>query len=352
VSLSDGYHIFYLVDASEGGVEERVLFLRAKRFDRMIKEETLERRIRRELVGRYDFEPSPAGVSAALEAFSLAFSGNRPSGELLDTTVAAYSGGRVTVADLLNFYFMTPLASRFYPGDAYGIITAALDAALVDLRALAGYDMNLDRLYEVRWAADKAGKEYLIPQMEDHFRSQIDITDAEIAQYYEERKEDLVTSKAYRACRILLEDETEAAEVLAELEAGGDFGVLAREYSQDSYTAAKGGDLGMIAHGVIAVYDSIIDGLQPGDISAPFTTTSGIELLMLKEVSGGKQLTFEEAIPFIETFIRNSSANAMLSDFVRQRKEERGFFVDEDLLVNIWLPEPGTRGRTDDLPED
>lgn len=351
VSMSDGYHLFYLVDASEGGVDERVLFLRARRFEGAIKQERLERRRQRELIGRYDFEPNPAGVDAALEAFSLTASGDRPSGELMDTAVATFSGGRVTVADVFNLYFSTPASSRFYAGDAYGIVSGALDAALFDLLVLAGYEMNLDRMYEVRWAAEKARKEYLIPQMEDHFRSQIDITDAEIAEYYEERKEDLVTSRSYRASRILLEDEAAAAEVLEKLEAGRDFGALAGEYSQDSYTAGKGGDMGLIPYGIIAVYDSVIDGLRPGQISPPFTTESGVELLMLHETIGGEQLTFEEAVPYIEMFIRNTRANEMLNDLVRRKKQEWGYFVDEDLLTQLWLPERRRKGATEDVPE-
>ena len=352
VNMSEGYHLFYLEDASEAGIEERVIFLRAKRFEGAIKEERLERRTQRELVARYDFELSAAGVNAALEAFSLTASGERPSQELLDTTVATYSGGSVTVMDLFNLYFSMSDMSRFYVGDGYGIIMGALDAAQPDLYALAGYDMNLDRMYEVRWNAERARKDYLIPQMEDHLRSQIDITDAEISQYYEERQEDLVTSKSYRASRILLEDEAAVAEVLAELEAGRDFGALAREYSQDSYTGPKGGDMGMVPYGVIAVYDSVIDCLEPGDISPPFTTTSGVELLMLGEVVGGEQLAFDEAVPYIEMYIRNTRANVMLNDLVGEKRRELGYFVDEDLLTQVWLPEPVTSGITEGLPED
>ena len=345
VNLQDGYHIFYLADASPGETGEKLLFLRARKFEKMAKEETLRRRNQRGLVARYGFEPDPEGVNAAMEAVSTAFSGERPPAELLGKAVATYSGGRVTVADLFTYYYSAPEGSKVYLGDAYGIIRGALDAALHDLHVRAGYDMKLDRMYEVRWAADKAREDYLVPQVEDHFRSGIDITDAEIEQYYEDRRSDLRSARRYRASRILLENEDEVTQVTRGLEAGRDFGALAAEYSHDEYTGARGGDLGTLSYGVIAVYDSIIDGMQVGEVSPPFRTGSGIELLMLQERSGGEQLTFEEAIPYIEMFIRNQRANDMLADLVRQRKEDYGFYVNEDLLADLWLPEPGRGGR-------
>ena len=352
VNSRDGYHLYYLANAEPARVQDQVLFMRSRRFERMMNEEKLERWLRGELMARYDFEPVAEGVDAAMEAFRLAFSRERPSREMLETTVATYSGGSVLVADLFNFYFTVPPQSRFYPGDPYGIVKAAWDTALPALYTRAGYDLNLDKLYEVSWMVDKAVKDYLVPQMEDYFRSQIEITDEDIEQYYVDRKEDLVNPKAYRAKRILLESESEVARVLSELQSGRDFAAIAQEYSKDEYTAPKGGDMGFINQGIIAVYDSLVNGMQVGDVSGPFATNAGIEFLKLEETMGGGQLTFEEAIPFIETFIRNQTANDMLSELVEKKKEEEGFFLNEDLLSGLWLPEAGSKRDRQEAPED
>ncbi len=345
VSLSDGYHLFYLADAAELGVKDEVLYLRARKFDRWMKEERARRKNERELVRRYDFRPDAAGVDAALEAFAKAFAGERPPEDLLERSVATFKGGRVSVADLFSFYFDSPPESRFYPGDAYSIIKAAWNLALPDIHVMAGYDMRLDNLYEVKWTGRKARQDYLVPQVEDHFRSAIEVTDADIEQYYRDRKEDLVTPTRYRARRILLETQDEVARVIKELEAGADFASLAERYSHDSYTAAKGGDLGSMTYGIVAAYDSVIDGLRQGEVSRPFETSAGIEILKLEELSGGEQLSFEEALPLIEGFIRNQTANEMLADLVKRKKQDLGFAIDEDLLAAVWLPEPGWKQK-------
>lgn len=343
VSLPDGYHVFYMADAEKLGMQDEVLFLRARKFDRWIKEERAKRENQRELVDRYDFEPEPEGLEAAIEAFGLAFEGERAPAEMLEKPIATYEGGRVTVADVFALYFNSPPEARFYPGDAYALMKAAWEVAVPEIYIMAGYDMRLENLYEVKWAADRARQDYLVPQMEDYFRSQIDVTDADIEEYYEDRKEDLKTPVTYWASRILVENRIEVNRVMAELNAGADFAEVAEKYSHDTYTASKGGDMGPVNMGIVAVYDSVIAGLRPGEISAPFETKSGTEFLKLREIAGGELLTFEEAIPYIEMFIRNQSANDMLADVVETRKEEMGFVVNEDLLASIWLPEPGWR---------
>ncbi|MGD9141305.1 MAG: peptidylprolyl isomerase [bacterium] len=343
VSLPDGYHIFYLADAHELGVQNEVLYLRAKKFDRWIKEERAKRANQRELVDRYDFEPDSDGIEAAMEAFAIAFEGQRAPEELLEKPVATYTGGRVTVADLFALYFNSPPDARFYPGDAYALMKAAWEVAVPEIYVMAGYDMRLDNLYEVKWVAEKARQDYLVPQMEDYFRSQIDVTDADIEQYYAERHEDLKTPVTYWASRILVENQIEVNRVMAELNAGADFAEVAEKYSHDSYTASKGGDMGPVNMGIVAVYDSVIAGLKPGEVSGPFETKSGTEFLKLREIAGGEYLTLEEAIPYIEMFIRNQSANDMLAEVVENRKEEIGFFLNEDVLAGVWLPEPGWR---------
>jgi hypothetical protein len=278
-----------------------------------------------------------------MEAFATAFEGERAPDELLEQSVVTFKGGRVSVADLFTFYFNSPPESRFYAGDGYSLVRAAWELALPEIYSMAGYDMRLDNLPEVKWVVEKARQDYLVPQMEDHFRSQIDITDDDLEEYYAERKEDLSSSVTYWASRILLQNEIEVNHALDELNAGVSFAEVAQKYSHDSYTASKGGDMGPINKGIVAVYDSVVAGLEPGGISEPFATKSGIEILMLRDIAGGEQLSFEDAIPYMEMFIRNQTANDMLAEVVNEKKEEMGFFINEDLLASVWLPEPGWR---------
>jgi peptidyl-prolyl cis-trans isomerase C len=68
------------------------------------------------------------------------------------------------------------------------------------------------------------------------------ISDDQLKKEYEKRKKDLAT-KEYKASHILLEDEKLAKKIIAQLDKGAKFAVLAKEKSTGP-SATKGGDLG------------------------------------------------------------------------------------------------------------
>ncbi len=78
------------------------------------------------------------------------------------------------------------------------------------------------------------------------------LRDEEIQKYYEQNKEAQFTTPEQRCVRHILfnKDQKEKAEdVKQQLENGGDFAELAKEYSQDPGSAEKGGDLGCLGKG-------------------------------------------------------------------------------------------------------
>lgn len=83
-------------------------------------------------------------------------------------------------------------------------------------------------------------------------------------------------AKGSHARGILLGSRQEAEEIGARIEAGEDFGALAREYSQDSASREQGGDLGWIKQGGIGsrVVIGLALQLEPGVLSQPVVDDS------------------------------------------------------------------------------
>jgi len=75
------------------------------------------------------------------------------------------------------------------------------------------------------------------------------VTDAQIADFYAKNKSMFADQAQVHARHILFTtaDKATADKVLAQLKAGGDFAALAKQYSKDPGSAAKGGDLGWAA---------------------------------------------------------------------------------------------------------
>ena len=85
-----------------------------------------------------------------------------------------------------------------------------------------------------------------------------------------------------------LTDDTEARRQLSVLRErivnGQDFGELARIHSDDSGSAAKGGELGWIDPGnTVPVFERMLDSLNPGGLSEPFKSQFGWHIVQVLE---------------------------------------------------------------------
>lgn len=73
-------------------------------------------------------------------------------------------------------------------------------------------------------------------------------------------------------------------ELKQQITAGGDFAHLAQTFSDDKSSATKGGDLDWINPGdTVPAFETVMDTLQPGEISEPFQSSFGWHLLQVIE---------------------------------------------------------------------
>ena len=65
---------------------------------------------------------------------------------------------------------------------------------------------------------------------------------------------------------------------------GDDFAKLAKAHSDDTVSAAQGGELGWVSPGtMVTEFENIMNQLEPNEISEPFTTQFGWHLLQVME---------------------------------------------------------------------
>jgi foldase protein PrsA len=95
---------------------------------------------------------------------------------------------------------------------------------------------------------------------------------------------------------ILLESEEEAQNVLARLQAGGDFAALAQEFSRDESTRESGGDRGWFPQGVDLMppeVEAAAFALEIGQISGTVASQFGYYILQLLERDPDRPLSSE-----------------------------------------------------------
>jgi peptidyl-prolyl cis-trans isomerase D len=158
--------------------------------------------------------------------------------------------------------------------------------------------------------------------------------DADLRKLYAEDTSKNVRPETRRASHILISlapaaTAEDAAKALAKIEgiekqarAGADFATLARAHSQDTDSAAKGGDLGEIRAGVLPKpLEDAVFVLKPSELSKPVRTEYGYHLAKLTAYKPAVQRSFEEMKP-------------QLAKQLRQRQGEERFFDASEKLRN------------------
>ena len=117
-------------------------------------------------------------------------------------------------------------------------------------------------------------------------------SDEQINKYYEEHKEDL---EEVNAKHILLNDEKTAKEVKEKLDNGEDWNKLAKEYSQDSYNADNGGDLGYFKRrDMDQRFSDKAFSMKTGEVSEPTESSFGWHIIKVEDIKNSPLLLKEE----------------------------------------------------------
>lgn len=119
------------------------------------------------------------------------------------------------------------------------------------------------------------------------------------------------TTDHVHARHILLATREEAERIISQLEAGGDFATLAREYSNDVSTRDVGGDLGFFPPGVLTSdsVETAAFALQPGQISGVVESELGFHVVQVVE-----RMPDQEVSPENLRLLRDKAVRGWLDD--------------------------------------
>ncbi|PJG81889.1 peptidylprolyl isomerase [Caviibacterium pharyngocola] len=147
----------------------------------------------------------------------------------------------------------------------------------------------------------------------------VNVTDVEIAQYYQDNKSQYMTQ---RLAHIQLASEKEAQAVYADLQKGEDFALLAKLYSTDKISGAKGGDLNWVSAGTLPTeFEIAAAKLDVGQYSQPVKVDNAYHIIKVQDV---KTRSLDEVKNDIAAKIRNDlAANEFYA--LEKRVNEKAF---------------------------
>ncbi|MFC1518001.1 peptidylprolyl isomerase [Candidatus Margulisiibacteriota bacterium] len=141
--------------------------------------------------------------------------------------------------------------------------------------------------------------EILVQKMVKNIQDEVKVTDADVLNKFKKVKaRHILIRPEYQDIagdrqEMLKEAEENALQQAKELkkriEAGEDFGKLAKEFSADKVTAVKGGDVGWFETGqMVPEFEETAFSLPAGQISEPIKTVFGYHIINIEEIKQGE----------------------------------------------------------------
>jgi peptidyl-prolyl cis-trans isomerase C len=176
---------------------------------------------------------------------------------------------------------------------------------------------------EVQTQVEMARQEILVGAYLRDWVSKHPVSDAEIQQAYDEHKAQ-AGSKEYRARHILVDNEDQAKQIIAELKKGGDFAELAKKNSKDPGSKDRGGDLDW---NVPAAFDKNFSdamvSLEKGKFTeTPVQTRFGYHIIRLDDVRDTRFPTLAEVRPRLQQQLTQQKVDELVRGLRAKAKVE------------------------------
>jgi peptidyl-prolyl cis-trans isomerase D len=257
------------------------------------------------------------------ESFEAQVRGDLASRQVM-AGVGVTSFSSVALADVtLNaFYEQRQVqVARFAPAD-YVAQTKPSDA---DLEAY--YNANTDKFQ----SAERADIEYVVLDLAA-VQKDIVVPEAELKSYFEQNSARLAGLEERRASHILINADkaapaaerdaarAKAQALLAEVQKSpAQFAELARKNSQDSGSAAKGGDLDFFGRGaMVKAFEDAAFALKKGETSGLVETEFGFHIIRLTDIKQPEQKSFESQRAKLEQEVRAQLAQRKFAEVAEQ----------------------------------
>jgi peptidyl-prolyl cis-trans isomerase SurA len=171
--------------------------------------------------------------------------------------------------------------------------------------------------------------------MREEVGRRVQITPGEVERYFDAHKQDYAKPESVQLSEILVstgpdpDDKTKtdagkakADDVETKLHGGGDFGQLAKSFSEGT-TAADGGAFGTFHRGELAkVFEDATFNLKPGEWTEPIRTKQGYVIFKVDQHNAGGVPAYKDVEQDVEQNLYESRMMPAMRDYLTQMREE------------------------------
>lgn len=198
------------------------------------------------------------------------------------------------------------------------IINKLVDSELVYQEA---QKLGLDKQADYLAREELSRRELLTSTFLQDFINKNPVSDAETKAAYEEYKK-AYGDKEYSARHILVKTESEAAEIIAKLNKGGDFAKFAKEKSEDTGSKDKGGDLGWFSPAtMVKPFSDAVAKLPKGAMTAePVQTQFGWHVIKNIDSRVAQPLAYDKVKEGLQKNLQQRNLDKMMVEIRAKAK--------------------------------
>jgi len=195
-------------------------------------------------------------------------------------------------------------------------------------------DRGLDKEKDVINALSQYKQTLLAQKVISDATKDIDITDVEIENFYDQNKDYFKKPAEIRAREIVVNDKNTANGLYIRILQGESVSSLAKQYSR-AKSAYKGGDLGYISYSKDKPkkFWEIISALDKGELSSVFKGEDGkYYIVKVEDKKEGRVTPLSDIKEDIRNVLKVDKVNKKVEELVNSAKSKANVVINEDLL--------------------
>lgn len=273
-------------------------------------------------------------IAGAALAMTIALPIRAEEAPTADTVVATVNGTVITLGHMIAAREALPEQYKSLPPDTLfkGILDQLVQQTALE-QSMAG---KLTRRDTLQLENDKRGYVSSLALQGVVLGA---VTDEALQAAYDARFKDAAPTTEYNAAHILVEDETKAKDLQAQLEGGADFAELAKTNSTDTGSGANGGDLGWFGAGMmVKPFEEAVMAAEVGKVVGPVKTDFGFHLILVKETRLAALPTLDDIRDELAAEIEQKAIEAHVTALTAAATVEKpGEGIDPALLGDLTL---------------
>ena len=275
-------------------------------------------------------------VSAGAFALLLALPALAQDTLTADSVVANVNGTEITLGHMLMVRASLPDQYQSLPDD---VLWDGIMDQIVQQTVLSQLETG-EESRRVQLALENERRALLAAQAIEGLVDEA-VTDDAIQALYEETYLQGEPSEEFNASHILVTTEEEAAAVVEEINGGADFAEVAREKSTGP-SGPNGGQLGWFGAGMMVPdFQSAVEAMEVGAISAPVQTQFGWHVIILNEKRNKAAPELDAVRAELESVLSQNAVTGKIEELTTAAEISRtsGEEVDTSVLSNLDLLE-------------